>query len=930
MISIFFLGITLIAQDSTAYILKSQGDSLYKAGNLEDAHSTFLKALNKFEEDNNWKEWAGGFYRLERTTLKMRDIERIDSLNLVYSIIPKEEVFVQSQCHYNIAYAYGRMGHVYQSIKKYENSLEGFLSLKDSTKTKNAKNFVFSIYNSLSVSYSRLGDQKNALKYANQGVAHSLITEGNPRLCQFQSLKGKYFFNQEKFNKALKQYKKVLNDCGEDISLHNYLAELYLKLDSFPKAKFHIDRLKNLNDIEYGEQTFHYYLVKSEYNRKLKLHDQAIVDKKTGLKLLAKTLDSRTYTKELSIFSDYLFRLGKKEQSLLYAQQALSLFFTGLDIQNVLSRPMIGEVLPDVWITECLGLKAKYFKGKYLNSKDSNDLDEAKFYYDALFHYFDKTKGAYSSTSEQYSLGTYTQKIYSESIQFYSNLYNQEKNIEFFEKAFALAQNANAYVLKNSVSERRSLELAGVPQDTLNKYVLLKALAGDSDEDDPNAIKYLNQFKSFENQLKLAYPAIDKIQKDHIISLSKLQSVLDTSSMIVKYYYWNSKLTRFTITNKEVQLDDISLPEYFNLLIVDYQNLVSDYKNWNAKKYEEVSKEIYSIIIEDILNNPKFSNHKHLIIAPDGPIKKIAFNSLVTKDSNRILQADDYLVYNYEISYLYYCAQLNNDYDEKKDANGFIGFGIEYNDEFLDELVKEFQSRQTDDVVVRSASLSPLKYAKTEAVNSALILEGVSILNEDATLTNVLANINNFNLIHFSAHAFVDNSDYMNSFIALSKDRNEEYQLKYEDILNLNLDSELVVLSACQTGSGKSISGEGLMSLSRAFVQSGCKTSMGAYWNAPDLSTMQLMELFYSNLKEGMTKSNALRQAQIEYLENEEYATPRTSSPFFWSTWAIYGDSTPIPEIKSSNLFSTNNWIYTLFGLLVIFITIGFWYKRAH
>ena len=908
----------LNAQDSIACEYKWQGDSLIKLKKYSEAYPKFLIALKIFEKNENWGDWDSGFLGLEKTALGMRDMQRIDSLTTVFSVVPEAEMYFLAKCHYNTAYAYFRMGYNYESKTHYEQSLKYFKSLSDSTDIKKAKKYLPSVYNSLCVSYSRLGDHINAHKYLNQGIEYSLKTKGNPRLCSFQSLKGRFYYNQERFDKALDQYEKVLQECGESAVLHEFLTELYLKFENLPKTKFHLERFKELYELRYGDEPYYYYyILKSEYFRKLKLHDLAIKERQIALKLLTETEDLRTQSKELALFADYLYSLNRKKESLGYAQKALSHFFTDLDDLNLRDRPNIEKKeLPDVWNIESLETKAKYFRDQYNDEKDIQDLEEAKFYYDALFHYFDKTKDAYNSTAGQYKLGTYTQKIYSESIQFFANLYQQENKIEHFEKALDLAQSSNAYVLKNSVSERKSLELAGIPYDTINKFLQLKSLSSDSGEEDLDAINHLNNFKDFENKLKEDYPAIKQLQKNHIITLDSIQQVLPPSTILVKYYYEKSKLTRFTITNNTVQLNVIDLPEDFDSLINDYQKLISDPKNWNEKEYAETSKTIYSLIIKDILENSKFSDKKHLIIAPDGPIKKIAFNSMVTKEYENLLTVQDYLVYDYEISYLYYCAQLIQEDISTKDSKGFIGFGIEYNDVFLDELVKEFQSRQSEELIVRDMTLSPLKYAKTEAINSATILDGESIINEDATIKNVLSNINDHNLLHFSTHAFVDSENYMNSFIALSKDQNQEYQFKYEDILNLNLDSDLVVLSACQTSSGTNISGEGLMSLSRAFVQSGCKAAMGAYWNAPDLSTMKLMELFYSNLKEGMTKSSALRQAQIEYLENEEYGTPRTRSPFFWSSWAIYGDNASIPQLKNSIFSLSNKWMFILISLV--------------
>jgi len=147
--------------------------------------------------------------------------------------------------------------------------------------------------------------------------------------------------------------------------------------------------------------------------------------------------------------------------------------------------------------------------------------------------------------------------------------------------------------------------------------------------------------------------------------------------------------------------------------------------------------------------------------------------------------------------------------------------------------------------------------------------------------------------------------------------------------LNLDIDSELVVLSACQTSSGKSVVGEGLMSLSRAFVQSGSNATVGAYWNAPDYATKELMTLFYSNLKEGMTKSKAMQQAQIEYLTNDDISSPTIRSPFYWASWAIYGNDQPLK--MGSSIVDFTSWkTYAIFAvfLLLVLVMIRYFSKK--
>jgi CHAT domain-containing protein len=115
----------------------------------------------------------------------------------------------------------------------------------------------------------------------------------------------------------------------------------------------------------------------------------------------------------------------------------------------------------------------------------------------------------------------------------------------------------------------------------------------------------------------------------------------------------------------------------------------------------------------------------------------------------------------------------------------------------------------------------------------------------------------------------------------------ENGQLFLEDIFNLNLsNSELVVLSACQTGIGQQIKGEGIVGISRGFMYAGTPRLVVSLWSVDDLATSILMSKFYQGvLQEGLTPAKALRQAQMEMLKDPNY-----QSPYYWAPFILIGD----------------------------------------
>ncbi|BBD59194.1 TPR repeat-containing protein [Nostoc sp. HK-01] len=110
--------------------------------------------------------------------------------------------------------------------------------------------------------------------------------------------------------------------------------------------------------------------------------------------------------------------------------------------------------------------------------------------------------------------------------------------------------------------------------------------------------------------------------------------------------------------------------------------------------------------------------------------------------------------------------------------------------------------------------------------------------------------------------------------------------LRLQDIFNLKLPAELIVLSACQTGLSKEIKGEGLVGLTRGFMYAGSPRVLVSLWSVDDEATSELMQKFYTKiLKQGLTPAAALRSAQLELWQEQDY-----SRPYYWAAFTLQGE----------------------------------------
>ncbi|MEQ9237917.1 CHAT domain-containing protein [Coleofasciculus sp. E2-BRE-01] len=213
-------------------------------------------------------------------------------------------------------------------------------------------------------------------------------------------------------------------------------------------------------------------------------------------------------------------------------------------------------------------------------------------------------------------------------------------------------------------------------------------------------------------------------------------------------------------------------------------------------------------------------------------------------------------------------------------------------------------NRGTEDIAQRSLErstttaeldLQPLPFTRDEADDILELLPNKSslgIFDFDANLNRVKrSDLSNYQIIHFATHGIL-NREYpeLSGLVVSLVDSQGNPQngfLRLNDIFNLNLPAELVVLSACQTGSGKNVKGEGIVGLTRGFMYAGAPRIIASLWNVNDASTAELMSQFYQKyLQENLPPAEALRQAQLAmWQSNVDWR-----KPYYWAAFTLQGE----------------------------------------
>ena len=149
--------------------------------------------------------------------------------------------------------------------------------------------------------------------------------------------------------------------------------------------------------------------------------------------------------------------------------------------------------------------------------------------------------------------------------------------------------------------------------------------------------------------------------------------------------------------------------------------------------------------------------------------------------------------------------------------------------------------------------------------------------------------LSNYSVLHFACHGYFDSDLSEMSSVLFSEvsgklfESSDDGYLTIGEASSLNLNAQMVCLSACQTGLGKIKKGEGMVGLSRAFMVAGSKNVGVTLWCVDDEATAEFMTRMYKKVKNGMSYSEAYRKVKNEFRSNDEY-----KHPYYWAAFVVY------------------------------------------
>ncbi|MFV1884033.1 MAG: CHAT domain-containing protein [Balneola sp.] len=529
---------------------------------------------------------------------------------------------------------------------------------------------------------------------------------------------------------------------------------------------------------------------------------------------------------------------------------------------------------------------------------------------DSAFHYAHQALALIEKKRVSFSGGTLKANVFADHATYYNDIASWHAEIEKdYSKAFDLFESSKSRALLDQLAESRYKDLLTLSEETelllLQQQKKIDQLFRQKESASDEELLKLNdaitdaelEYETSIERVRAEHPAWSSFIYPETLSLKEAQKLCDEYTGILEYAFLKDGLAVMLITEEEVFYHQTKEDLFFKERFTEKINLFRDALIDLAPKDSllKLSAPLYKQLLAPFENELK--NLNQLVVVPDGAISLLPFDALIHNG--------EYLVSRFTIKYLPSISvfdQIQNPHRSvSQELLAVAGSGFETGNSL-------FSSRTQD-------SFAALPFTLIEVDTLSAKFENSKVLKNTAVSEAGVKNLalGTYKYIHFATHGDINEAVPNQSGLILSK-KNEMEQLFGEDgylnaveISSLKLNADMVVLSACNTGSGKVINGEGLLGLQRSFLVAGASSVVASLWSIYDRSTPIFMSLFYDKLIEYEEKefgwfdkflvwadwytpklidykTTALREAKLEMLNHPYY-----NHPVHWASFVITG-----------------------------------------
>lgn len=397
----------------------------------------------------------------------------------------------------------------------------------------------------------------------------------------------------------------------------------------------------------------------------------------------------------------------------------------------------------------------------------------------------------------------------------------------------------------------------------------------------------------YKTRIEMIMPDLETVRQD----------VVDPDETMVEYFYADKELY--------VLIADAETTHFLKLeaanLEKDVQSLYDALRN-NEDRVGKASYKVYQQVFEPLQS---YLNDEKLVIIPDGPLVYIPF--------------DQFLMQPPEVKPLHYLLEA---YQTRRLLSGsaallYKGVQQEVGTRYgVTAMAPLFDGGEGS--VRAGDQFGALPGAQKEVSTLNLLFKGTFLRGQEATEEAFKQKCSESGILHLATHTAINDQFPSATHLLLKETGKEDGKLNIYEIYGQHIPAQLGFLSGCNTGFGTIRAGEGAVSLGHAFAYAGCPNTVMTLWPIKDDLVPDLVRVFYEKLSEGLGKAEALREAKIYCLKNDDLF----AHPYYWSSFVYSGDLAPV---KLSAIVIHDYLRLVVAGLLVAVLLAGiWWYRKQH
>ncbi|MEL6834847.1 MAG: CHAT domain-containing protein [Bacteroidota bacterium] len=619
-------------------------------------------------------------------------------------------------------------------------------------------------------------------------------------------------------------------------------------------------------------------------------------------------------------------QLGDHQQALNHYHRGLLALCPELKDLPTTENPETAAFVDSNAGLEILWAKATYLR-QYSKKQSNNILaqDALDAYQRAIATIREVRKG-YGSEKAKLLLGGKVAQLFEEALQHCWQMYQDTETDVLLPTLYTLIEGNRANLLLESL-QGSSAQAAGILPDSLieQEYFLDREIiyykrkiqeGGLSNEVPANTLQrwkirlteLQQQYDVLQRRIAQQYPSYYELKYAYQqVEVAQLKDRLpDDQTAFVQYFIGRESSFVAFVTRREIQVFALSCTTSSLQEIEQLRKMLASAPNskrflTDRQQYAEIGTNLYQLLLAP-LSSSAYKEIEKLVVVPDGQLHSLPFELLLWDKPTDVidfsLETFSYLLEKYAISYAYSGTLFyHNTGSPDKDFNKlWAGFAPSFG-----------EADQTATRTCFQSELSSLRCNQQEVrAIRELISTGDMFLGHQADKRTFEDLISNYRIVHLATHACVDKATDAQNQIFFADDYVAANELNY-----YQLNAELAVLSACNTGSGELVIGEGVLSLARNFAVAGVSSTLMSLWSVDDCNTAAVMEAFYRHLVAGKSKSEALQLAKLDLLKSGDKLSQH---PYYWAAFLQYGK----PDSMKSLRAGFSNWTVALAVLLML------------